>query len=125
MAGSIIAKLPPSWMDFALSLKHKRQEFSMAELIGSLNIEERARAKDTREKGIESSSANMLQKKNSNASHNNKKKNKQEKTTRSLNKQPFLKRKRTTKMVITLFAGVMSIGQVHAQTVNLSKRRNL
>ena len=28
-------------------------------------------------------------------------------------------------MVVALFAGVMSIGQVHAQTVNLSKRRNL
>jgi hypothetical protein len=28
-------------------------------------------------------------------------------------------------MVVALFAGVMSIGQVHAQTANLSKRRNL
>ena len=44
--GGIIAKLPPSWRDFANSLKHKRQEFSVAELIGSLDIEERARAKD-------------------------------------------------------------------------------
>jgi hypothetical protein len=63
-------------MDFATTLKHKRQEFSVAELIGSLNVE-RARAKDTRGKGVETSSANMVQKKNSNASHNNKKKNKQ------------------------------------------------
>jgi hypothetical protein len=46
-------------------------------------------------------------------------------TTRSLNKHPLLRRKRTTKMVVALFTGVMSIGQVHAQTANLSKRRNL
>jgi hypothetical protein len=52
MAGGIIAKLPPSWTDFATTLKHKRQEFSMIELIGSLDVEERERAKDTRGKGI-------------------------------------------------------------------------
>jgi len=46
-------------------------------------------------------------------------------TTRSINKQPLLRRKRTTKMVVALFAGVMSIGQVRAQTTNLSKRRNM
>jgi hypothetical protein len=77
MAGSIIAKLPPSWTNFATTLKHKRQEFSVAELIGSLDVEERARAKDTRGKGVETSSANMVQKKNFNVSHNNKNKNKQ------------------------------------------------
>ena len=48
----------------------------MAELIGSLDVEERARAKDMHGKGVESSSANMVQKKISNASCNNKKKNK-------------------------------------------------
>jgi hypothetical protein len=74
---SIIAKLSPSWTDFATTLKHKRQEFSVAELIGSLDVEKRARAKDTHGKGVETSSANMVQKKNSNVSHNNKKKNKQ------------------------------------------------
>jgi hypothetical protein len=76
VAGGIIAKLTPSWMDFATTLKYKRQEFSVAELIGSIDVEERARAKDTREKGVETSSANMVQKNNSNVSHNNKKKNK-------------------------------------------------
>jgi predicted RNA-binding protein YlxR (DUF448 family) len=76
VAGGIIAKLPPSWTDFATTLKHKRQQFSMAELIGSLDVDERVRAKVTRGKGVETSSANMVQKKNSNVSHNNKKKNK-------------------------------------------------
>ena len=78
MAGGIIAKLPPSWTDFVTTLKHKRQEFSVAELISSLDVEERARAKDTHGKGVETSSANMIQKKNSNVSHNNKRKNKQQ-----------------------------------------------
>jgi hypothetical protein len=35
----------------------------VAKLIGSLDVEERASAKDTREKGIESSSTKMVQKK--------------------------------------------------------------
>jgi hypothetical protein len=75
MAGGIIAKLPPFWTDFASTLKHKRQELSVAKLIGSLDVK-RARAKDTRGKGVETSSANMVQNKNSRASH--KKKNKQQ-----------------------------------------------
>jgi hypothetical protein len=60
VADGIIAKLPPSWTDFATTLKHKRQEFSVAELIGSLDVEERARAKDTRGKGVKTSSADMV-----------------------------------------------------------------
>src|SRR5438105_8213327 len=63
--GCIIANLPHSWKDFATSLKHKRQEFSVADLIGSLDVEEKARVKDTRVKGHEgNSSANLVQKKN-------------------------------------------------------------
>nr|AAM94928.1 putative polyprotein [Oryza sativa Japonica Group] len=74
VAGGIIAKLPPSWSDFATSLKHNRQEFSVPDLIGSLGVEEKARAKDVQGKKVEGgSSANMVQKKNPHASHNNKK----------------------------------------------------
>jgi hypothetical protein len=50
----------------------------VSELIGALDVEERARAKDGREKGVETSAANMVQKKNSFAFRNNKKKNQQE-----------------------------------------------
>ncbi|KAK1649667.1 hypothetical protein QYE76_067472 [Lolium multiflorum] len=65
IAGVIIAKLPPSWRNFATSLKHKRQEFSTIDLIGPLDVEEKARAKDTRARGVEGgSSANLVQKKN-------------------------------------------------------------
>jgi hypothetical protein len=64
----------------------------MAKLIGSLGVEERARAKDTRGKGVETSSANMVQKKNSNASHYNKKKNKQHNTTKLKQATSFKKK---------------------------------
>jgi hypothetical protein len=76
VVGSIIAKLPPLWRDFATSLKHKRQVFSTADLIGSLDVEEKERAKDTHGKGVVgSSSTNLVQKNNSNAFHNNNKDN--------------------------------------------------
>ncbi|KAK1685046.1 hypothetical protein QYE76_045894 [Lolium multiflorum] len=75
VAGGIIAKLSPSWRNFATSLKHKRQEFSVSDLIGSLHVEEKARAKDTRARSFEGgSSANVVQKKNF-QSHKSKNKN--------------------------------------------------
>jgi hypothetical protein len=46
VAGGIIAKLPPSWWDFATALKHKRLHMSISDLIASLDIGEKARAKD-------------------------------------------------------------------------------
>jgi hypothetical protein len=92
VADGIIAKLPPSWTDFATTLKHKRQEFSVAELIGSLDVEDRAKAKDTRGKGVETSSANMVQNKNSNTSHNNKRNNKQQNVTKPKQTTSFKKK---------------------------------
>ena len=57
--------MPRSWSDFTTSLKHKKQKFDVAELIGSLDVEEKTRVKDTCTKGQEgNSSANMVQKKN-------------------------------------------------------------
>ena len=38
-AGCIVAKLPPSWRNFATSLKHQRHELSVEYLIGSLDVE--------------------------------------------------------------------------------------
>jgi hypothetical protein len=81
VAGCIITKLPSTWRNFATSLKHKRQEISVENLIASLDVEEKARAKDTGSKGGEGhSSANMVQ-----MNHNNgkgkTKSNKPNKTT--------------------------------------------
>jgi hypothetical protein len=53
VAGCIIAKFPSSWRNFAASLKHKRQKISVENLIASLDVEEKARAKDNIEKGNE------------------------------------------------------------------------
>jgi hypothetical protein len=75
VAGCIIAKLPSSWRNFATALKHKRQEISVENLIVSLDVEEKAWAKDASEKGGEgNSSTNMVQKnhphsKNKKAAH--------------------------------------------------------
>ena len=61
VAGCIIAKLPSSWRNFATTLKHRRQEISVENLIASLDVEEKARKKDTTEKGDQGqSSANMV-----------------------------------------------------------------
>ena len=69
--GYIISMLSSCWKDCATSLKHKRHEFTTDGLIGTFDIEEKARAKDARGKQvIGASSANFVQKKNS---HKNKK----------------------------------------------------
>jgi hypothetical protein len=60
-AGGIIAKLPPSWRDFATALKHKRVHMSISKLIASLDIEEKAQTKDGRSKKAEGQiSANIV-----------------------------------------------------------------
>jgi hypothetical protein len=53
MDRGIIAKLPPSCWDFVTALKHKRVHMSISDLIASLDIEEKAQAKDERPKGVE------------------------------------------------------------------------
>ena len=66
VTGGIISKLPPSWRDLATSQKHKRQTFTIDGLIGTLDVEEKARAKDICGKGVVgASSANFVQKNNS------------------------------------------------------------
>jgi hypothetical protein len=64
VAGCMIAKLPQSWTDFATSLKHKRQEFSTAELAETLDVKDKARAKYVKDKKVieGSSSAHVVQK---------------------------------------------------------------
>jgi hypothetical protein len=62
VVGYIIAKLPQSWIDFASSLKHKGQEFGVAQLVGTLDVKDKARAKDVKSKkvGEGSSSAHVV-----------------------------------------------------------------
>ena len=60
----IISMLSSCWKDCATSLKHKRHEFTTDGLIGTLDIEEKARDKDVRgKKAVEAiSSAHVVQK---------------------------------------------------------------
>jgi hypothetical protein len=61
VGGIIFLKLPPLWRDFATALKHKRVHMSILDLITSLHVEEKARAKDERSKGAEGqTSTNMV-----------------------------------------------------------------
>jgi hypothetical protein len=91
VAGGIIAKLPPSWKDFATSLKHKRQEFNVEELICTLNVEERARTKDNG-KGVDTSTANVVQKRNFRKFIKKKNQNKQENTNKPVQTTQFKKK---------------------------------
>ena len=75
VAGCIIAKLPSQWKNFATTLKLKRQEISVENLIETLDVEEKARKKDVPEKGYQGqSSANLVQKfpRGKNKGNNNK-----------------------------------------------------
>jgi hypothetical protein len=77
VVGAIITKLPHSWRDFATSLKHKRNGFTFDDLIATLDVEEKARAKDTRGKAIAgSSSANFVQRGNPKFQNNQNKRKK-------------------------------------------------
>jgi hypothetical protein len=77
VAVAIVAKLPAEWHDSATSIKHKREEISMEDLIAALDVEEKARAKDAQTKNVQNS-ANFVQK---NKQFNKKKGLKQNKTT--------------------------------------------
>jgi hypothetical protein len=70
VAGCIIAKLPPSWRNFATALKHKRQEISVENLIASLDVEEKAHAKDTTVKGEGHATTNFVQQKGKSSGKN-------------------------------------------------------
>ena len=73
VAGCIIAKLPQTWTYFAISIKHKRHEFGIVELIDSLDVEEKARAKDVHgKKTVEGGSSTHVVQKNPQHSHKNK-----------------------------------------------------
>jgi hypothetical protein len=61
VAGCIIAKMPSSWKNFATSLKNKRQNISVENMILSLYVEEKAWTKDMSSKGGKGhSSTNMV-----------------------------------------------------------------
>jgi hypothetical protein len=51
VVGGIIAKLPPTWRNFAMTLKHKKEAMTVESLIATLDVEEEARSKDVPRSG--------------------------------------------------------------------------
>ena len=112
----IIAKLPPSWRNFATSLKHLRREFSVEDVIGHLSVEQNSRAKDSHVKGAEgSSSANVVQKN----FHKFKGKNSVQQNTTFKKKG----KKKDKREMAALLVVQMNIGQTSAQTSTRSQHR--
>jgi hypothetical protein len=74
MVGGIIAKLPPSWKYFSMSLKHKKETMTVESLITSLDVEKKAKSKDVprsvSQEGI--SNANVVEGKSGGGNKNNK-----------------------------------------------------
>jgi hypothetical protein len=91
VAGCMSAKLPPSWTEFATSLKHKRREFDVTQHIGTLDVEDKARAKDVKGKKVAEggSSAHVVQ---TNRPEPQKKKNQQD--VKPKNTTSFMKKKK-------------------------------
>ncbi|XP_016651037.1 PREDICTED: uncharacterized protein LOC107881548 [Prunus mume] len=59
--GAIIEKLPSSWKDFKIYLKHKRREMSMEDLILRLRVEEDHRKGDKGEVPVMEAKANVVE----------------------------------------------------------------
>jgi hypothetical protein len=110
---------------FCTSLNHKRQEFNVAELIGTLDVDERTRGKDNNGKDPELSAANIVKKGIFMHHATSRIRTRESKiTTLSQNRPPSSRRKFTRKrMMDALFAGALSTGLV-CVLVNLSRKRN-
>jgi hypothetical protein len=51
VVGGIIAKLPPTWRNFATTLKHKEEAMTVGSLIATLDVEEKVRSKNVLRSG--------------------------------------------------------------------------
>jgi hypothetical protein len=63
MVGGIIAKLPPTWRSFVMTLKHK-EAMTIESLIITLDVDKKARSKDVPYSGSmdsDTSSANVVE----------------------------------------------------------------
>ena len=65
VVGSTIHKLPPSWKDFGITVKHKKNETKFKDLIVRLRIQEHHRERDYKNKDSEYvGKANLTEAKN-------------------------------------------------------------
>jgi hypothetical protein len=74
VVGGIIAKLPPSWKYFSMSLKHKKETMTGESLIASLDVEEKARSNDVPHSVLQEgiSNAELVEGKSGGGNKNNK-----------------------------------------------------
>jgi hypothetical protein len=116
VAGGIIAKLPPSWRDFATALKHKWVHMSIPNLIASLDVEEKTQAKDGWSKGADGqTSANMVHQPQS----HDKGKAKLRRIRITISQSKLLPlRRRIRRTMVASCAGLLIIGQISVQIVN-------
>jgi hypothetical protein len=122
VVGGSITKL---LRDLATTLKHKRTHMSISDLIVSLDVEEKAQAKDEWSKGVEGQiSANMVHQPQSHG----KGKGKQNKNNNKPKQTSTFKRRRIKmRMGVASCAVPLIIGQRRAQitkeeNINLSRR---
>ncbi|KAK1605592.1 hypothetical protein QYE76_029265 [Lolium multiflorum] len=116
VAGFIVAKLSPSWRNFSTSLKHQRHEFSVENIMGSLDVEEKARAKDKHTRGTEGRyAANMVQKN----AHKSKGKNKGVSQTTNFKKKGKRRRKILAGCVARQAIGLIAVHNVKERNVRL------
>ncbi|XP_077237135.1 uncharacterized protein LOC143878787 [Tasmannia lanceolata] len=65
VAGSLIEKLPLSWKDFKIGMKHKTKEWTLDQVVVRIKIEEKNRLKEKQQKTKEyTSKANIIETKN-------------------------------------------------------------
>jgi len=123
VVGDIITKLPPSWKDFATSLKHQRKEFGLTEVMELLMLRRRREQKIHMGKAL-SLLVPVWCKRKSNL-HSVIRKRTSKRTSkgqiRSQSKLQLLRRKR--QMEATLFAVAMTTRQVLVQTTNSNEKR--
>jgi hypothetical protein len=120
VARCIIAKLPPSWRGFTTSLKHKRQKIYVKNLIASLDIEDKAWAKDNIGKGNKGHPSTNFVKRNSNGK--NKGKNKPFNANQQL---PSRRRKIKQSCLASLVESLVTFPKCPERADRKGKRRNV
>jgi hypothetical protein len=126
VTGGIIAKLPHSWRDFAIALKHKRVHMSILDLIVSLILRRKIRLriddlKELRVKPVPTWCTSHSHVAKANA------KLKRIRITTSQSKLLPLRKRRIRRMRVTSCVDLLIIGQKSVQTtkeenLNLSRR---
>jgi len=122
VAGGIITKLPPSWKDFGTSLKHKRREFNVEELIVLLMLK-RGLELRTMEKVLRPGLPMWCRRETSTSSTRRKTRERKRKFLSQF--RLHSSRKRTIiRREVVLCVAVRIIGQVSALIVSFSKKRS-